>query len=646
MTDIKVETPLSSELTLQDARARYDDIKTTSSRRADEFALSVAPRFGSSQLFYRRLLSDNTDPDIRRRAASSVLQMSDVGAEVDIRIQVKAAKILTKLSGERKSPTITQPSRSNDARDKYSALEKAKEAKLDRRWDDAYKMLARHIEDHPNDTKRRLELGLLAYRSGIWGERASAIHALSNYPHNKKAKEALKAVESFFQAYSDALDFPMDADRRASLSSPGSVFQHALRCYRTSALENREGIIMIAPSLAGGGAERIAATIFQGLTGKGKPIEMTIYEVEGKSGRDPLFYLPMTGLGREDVQILDLSAPLREPFTWLPPNLSRKSQAIYDFLVERRPHTLYLTLDMPNLAGGFAGVLAGVPNIILHCHNQRPPKVYAALGMEGWAAAYRSLLERDEVRMISISDTVAEDYANWIGVDLNRIEVIRNGLDLNPLMKRDRQFLDALRSDLGIPQASLIVGTAFRFEAVKRPDLWIKMARRIFETRKDVHFVLFGEGALLQATRQMCLDLKIEGQVHFPGHVNDLYRRLPLLDVFVLSSRSEGLPNVLLEAQAAGAIPVAFDVGGCGEAMIDGVTGFLVSQQSEDALADAVLRALDDPKWRRAAKVEGRKYVREFFSVGRMVGAFNRLFRDKPIRTSHAAHARARHVTK
>ncbi|MDF3604989.1 glycosyltransferase family 4 protein [Paracoccus sp. DMF-8] len=450
MNGIKDETVLSSEPTLQEARARYEDLKTRSSRHADEFALSVAPQFGTSQFFYRRLLSDNTDPDIRKRAAISLLQMSEDGAEVDVRLQVKAVEALAELSDE--SPDIALPPCVNDIRDRYAALKKFHKAKLDRRWNDAYGILARYVEDHPDDEKRRLELGLLAYRSGVWGERASAIHALSDYPHNERAREALKAVETFFQARADSPGFPMDVDRLTGVNSPGSVFQHVLSSFPAPSLENREGAVMIAPSLAGGGAERIAATIFRGVKAKGKRIEMAIYEVEGKSGRDPLFYLPMTGLDRKDIQILDLSASLREPFTWLPPNLSRKAQAIHDFLVERRPHTVYLTLDMPNLAGGFAAVLAGVPNIILHCHNQRPSSVYAALGMEGWAAAYRSLLERPEVRMIAVSATVAEDYASWAGIDPGKIEVIRNGLDLNPLMRRDRKFLDALRSDLGIPQ--------------------------------------------------------------------------------------------------------------------------------------------------------------------------------------------------
>ena len=614
------------ELSLSEAREKYNKLKQTDARQASEFALSLAPRFASRQFFYRRLLSADTDLDIRRRAAASALRMAANGVQINSKILEKSANILAEVPDiKNHQPFLDYIGESCDARNKVVALGEIHQAKLERRWDDAYKMLAQYVKDHPQDSRQKLELGLLAYRSGSWGERASAILALGDFPSNDKAIEAFEAVKSFFHACSISPAPPMDTKRLISLQSPTSVFRHALRVCPPAETEGRKGIAMIAPSLAGGGAERIAATICQGLSDKGNPVEVAIYEVGGKSGRDHLFYLPMLGLERGDIQVLDLKKPLREPFSWLPPNLSRKSQAIHDFLAVRRPHTLYLTLDMANLAGGFAGLITGVPNIILHCHNQRPSNVYAAPGMEGWAAAYRVLLEREEIRMVAVSQTVAEDYADWTGVRPSRIKVVRNGLNLNQLMKPDRAFLNAFRSELGIPEISLVVGTAFRFEEVKRPDLWLKMARRVAEVRQDVHFVLFGEGALLEAARLRCRDLGIEERVHFTGHVDDLYCRLPLLDVFVLSSRSEGLQNVLLEAEAAGAIPIAFDVGGCREAMINGTTGLLVREQSDEALARAVLKALDDSEWRCVAKKEGRKLVRSQFSVSRMLTDFNRL---------------------
>ncbi len=92
-----------------------------------------------------------------------------------------------------------------------------------------------------------------------------------------------------------------------------------------------------------------------------------------------------------------------------------------------------------------------------------------------------------------------------------------------------------------------------------------------------------------------------------------------MLDVFLLSSFSEALPNVLIEAQAAGVPVVSHDVGGIAETMIHGKTGILVEEDSAAALAHAVLSVIDNPKWHAAAVAAGTKFVRERFDTDRMV---------------------------
>lgn len=618
-----------ASLRYAEARARYEQLRLKNTHQAEEYALRAAPFFPAHQFFYNKLLSEGVDPEVRRRAAISALKMAEAGVDINYKILIRAEMVLDSTFEIARAPHALEARRNQKlVKGASSLLAEVYRAKKERRWNDAYKVLEQYVESHPQDIRRTIELGLLAYRSGSWGERISAILALHDYPHDKKARDAFETVQSFFQACSIPMSSRQDSEQRETLQSPGSVFRHVLDSCPASRKEKRAGVVMIVPSLAGGGAERIAATICNGLLTKGRSVEMAIYEVSNASGRDPLFYLPTTGLSTKDIQVLDLSSDLREPFKWLPPNLSRKSQAIHDFLIERRPRTLYLTLDMANLAGGFAAVIAGVPNIVLHCHNQRPSSVYANLGIEGWAAAYHALLKREEVRIIAVSQTVSDDYIDWTGAQLGKIEVVRNGLDLRQLMKPDKPFIRAFKTELGIPQASLVVGAAFRFEEVKRPDLWLRMAQQVGRERQDVHFVLFGEGALLDAAQLQCRELGLKDRVHFTGHINDLYRRLPLLDIFVLSSRSEGLPNVLLEAQAAGVIPIAFDVGGCRETMIDGVTGHLVHEQSAEALANVVLKVLSDSEWRGAARKCGKKFVRSQFSARRMQASFGRLLRS------------------
>ena len=110
----------------------------------------------------------------------------------------------------------------------------------------------------------------------------------------------------------------------------------------------------------------------------------------------------------------------------------------------------------------------------------------------------------------------------------------------------------------------------------------------------------------------------LEDCIHFPGQRESLQKILHVLDVFVLTSRSEGLPNVLIESQAAGVPVVAFDVGGIKETLKQGKTGFLVAERSAQAIAQQVSAVLSQPDWMVNASRTAEKFVRERFSLDSM----------------------------
>jgi glycosyltransferase involved in cell wall biosynthesis len=133
-------------------------------------------------------------------------------------------------------------------------------------------------------------------------------------------------------------------------------------------------------------------------------------------------------------------------------------------------------------------------------------------------------------------------------------------------------------------------------------------------------------------------ELGLSDRVHFAGQVSNLHRLLPVLSLFVLSSRTEGLPNVLIEAQAAGVPCVCYDVGGISEAVDPEKTGLLVKEHTAAALAEAVLFALNNTTWRQTAVAGSPSYVRNKFSLDRMVDHLSDLILD-PARGDNAGHA-------
>jgi glycosyltransferase involved in cell wall biosynthesis len=134
-----------------------------------------------------------------------------------------------------------------------------------------------------------------------------------------------------------------------------------------------------------------------------------------------------------------------------------------------------------------------------------------------------------------------------------------------------------------------------------------------------VHFIMAGYGELLESCKARAQAMGLEGRIAFSGATEEAGLVYALFDVFLLTSRVEGLPNVLIEAQAAGCPVVTTDVGGAGEALIDGATGRLVRERSPQCLARAVVEVLFDESSRDRVKQQGADLVASRFGFERMI---------------------------
>jgi glycosyltransferase involved in cell wall biosynthesis len=123
-------------------------------------------------------------------------------------------------------------------------------------------------------------------------------------------------------------------------------------------------------------------------------------------------------------------------------------------------------------------------------------------------------------------------------------------------------------------------------------------------------------------------EIDIGDQVHFLGHREDVPEILNLVDLVVLPSAYEGLPNVLLEAMAAGKPVVACKVSGVDEVVVHGRTGLLVPVKNPLELARAIRDLLDDPVKRTSMGQAGRERVLLEFSLDRMINQYDTLYRS------------------
>lgn len=204
--------------------------------------------------------------------------------------------------------------------------------------------------------------------------------------------------------------------------------------------------------------------------------------------------------------------------------------------------------------------------------------------------------------------------------------VIRSGVEFEPFLSQRGNSLEARRL-LGIDPQRPVVGSVMRICNQKAPDQFVRTAARVLRQKPDVLFLLVGDGPRRPQMESMISSDDLGDSFVLLGSRTDVHRILPCMDVFLLTSRHEGLPRALLEALAVGVPVVATDVGGVRE-LVDGRrNGLLYDYGDIDGLAAGVADLLDDPGRRRALLSNVDNDLEEF-SARRMVEDLQALYNE------------------
>lgn len=378
-------------------------------------------------------------------------------------------------------------------------------------------------------------------------------------------------------------------------------------------------VLVVTPTLSAGGAERLVSSTLEYLLPALPDLRLFCMSLDHNSGHD--FFLPnVTPFGLpiisgerflgwqggpplDDVQVL---------MSLLPERIRDEVLLHLAAFRETRPESVYVWQDFTNICGGIAAVLAGVPRIVLSTVSMAPIHFHHYLPIMG--TFYRALAARSNVTLVNNSAMGAADYERWLGLKPGRIRVLRNGLtDLRAGCPSGAGA--ALRESLGIPLNSPVVGAVQRMAEVKDPDLWIAAARLVIQTRPEAHFLLVGDGPSLSQMRSRIMELGLSSSVSFTGAMENPQAAFDAMDVFLLTSHNEGLPNGVIEAQMMGVPVVAAKVGGVPEAIDDGRTGRLVSGRDPGAYAKAVLAMLEN----RPSAEDCRSFALSRFGIDRMI---------------------------
>jgi glycosyltransferase involved in cell wall biosynthesis len=212
------------------------------------------------------------------------------------------------------------------------------------------------------------------------------------------------------------------------------------------------------------------------------------------------------------------------------------------------------------------------------------------------------------------------------GVSAEKVAVVPNALPDHAFDPPTPEVVAQLRDRLALPVSAPQIGIIANLTPVKDHTTLLRAVAALAPRWPDLHAVLVGEGPCRPSLESLAVELGIRERVHLVGLQPNEPNLHHLFDVSVLCSLSEGLPNSVLEAMAAGRPVVATRVGGNVDAVVEGSTGVLVPPADPRCLANAIADLLGDPERRRAMGAAALRRARELYDGTAAVNALETVY--------------------
>ncbi len=308
-------------------------------------------------------------------------------------------------------------------------------------------------------------------------------------------------------------------------------------------------------------------------------------------------------------------ASLGVPISYIPKRLAFGPSRLFQLVAalhRLKPALIHCYLTSPNLWGSLAGRIARVPVVITSYRLADPNEAIAVQFVNRVAGRLSDVLIPNTHKMASI-------LRERDRVDSHKIRTIHNGIDLSRFSGLPTNQVARDRLGLNTPPGATVVGHVGRFFPQKDHETLVGAARLVLLKQPDTYFVAVGDGPLRPRIEAMTREWGISSRVSFVGEITCVPMFLRAVDLLVLSSRWEGLPNVVMEAMAAGTPVVATDVGGVRELVHDPAVGRLVPPGSSAVLAEAILEVVGAREVASRMAAAARHHIQQF-AVEDMVG--------------------------
>ena len=283
--------------------------------------------------------------------------------------------------------------------------------------------------------------------------------------------------------------------------------------------------------------------------------------------------------------------------------------SLYQLFRRERPDFVHTHSSKAGVLGRWAAWLAGVPYIFHTAHGfgfnryQHPIIRTVYIWIE-------RLTRKITTRLVFVSHSnVGTARANRL-IGSTPWILCRDAISIREFLDSDRRKPKS--REWGVPPERTVVGMVACFKPQKSPVDFVELAAKVLESRKDVHFVMVGDGELRSEIETRIRDLEVGENMTLLGWRKDMPDVYASLDIVVLTSLWEGLPCVFSEAMASGRPLVVTDADGAREAIADGESGYIHAPRDVDGLAASVLELVADPELRAVMGATGKARVAEF----------------------------------
>ena len=306
------------------------------------------------------------------------------------------------------------------------------------------------------------------------------------------------------------------------------------------------------------------------------------------------------------------------------PNFKNDRKAlkkIKEIILAYQPDIVHTHASKAGALGRKAAFDCSVP-IVVHTYHGHVFHSYFNWWKTTLFQAIEKRLAKKTTGIIAISELQKNDLALKYKIcKPEKIEIINLGLDLGPFNENKSDNRDKTRAEFGLHDSEIAIAIVGRLAPIKNHDLFLKCASVINEkTSKKVVYFIVGGGEEFTSIEEKVNALKAKGiDIRMTSWIKDINTFNAGMDILCLTSKNEGTPVSLIEAQAAGIPFVSTKVGGIKDIVSENNTGYLVDLNDSDAFIEKLLHLIENENKRQEMSQKGWSFVQEKFQYKTLI---------------------------